>query len=82
MKYSFKCTCGDVMVVDAENREEAVKKIQDMMGQDAINQHMSEKHQGQPVPSKEQSDQMVEQMVVEGDLSEKKEEEGGETPTA
>lgn len=64
-KYSFTCTCGHKVTADAENKEEAVKKIQDMMGQDAINAHMAEKHPGDPVPTKEQSDQMVEQMVVE-----------------
>lgn len=69
MKYSFKCSCGDVMTVDAENREEAVRKLQEMMTEEKIPAHMSEKHPGEPVPSKEQVNQMIEEGTVEGDLS-------------
>lgn len=66
MTYSMTCTCGDVMSVEAENREEAVGKLKGMMSAEAIASHFAEKHSGQPVPSKEQSDTMVEQMVREG----------------
>ena len=38
------CTCGDVMSVDAENREEGVMKMKAMMTQDAIDAHCAEKH--------------------------------------
>ena len=47
MKYSMKCMCGDVMDMEAENREEAVRKFKEMMTQDAIDAHMAEKHPGQ-----------------------------------
>ena len=41
------CTCGDVMGVEAETREEAVTKMKAMMTQDAIDAHVAEKHPGQ-----------------------------------
>ena len=65
MKYSFTCTCGHKITVDAATKDEAVTKIQEMMSQDAIGAHMPEKHSGDPVPTKEQSDAMIAQMVVE-----------------
>lgn len=54
------------MSVEGESRDEAVRKLQGMMNADAIAAHFADKHQGQPVPSKEQSDSIVEQMVKEG----------------
>ena len=59
------CTCGDTMPVDAENREEAVEKFKGMMTEDAIAQHCAEKHPGEPVPSKEQVDAMIDQTTKE-----------------
>lgn len=70
MKYSIKCTCGDVMTVEAENREEAVEKLKGMMSEEALKAHFDEKHPGQSVPAKADSDAMIEQMTVEGDLNE------------
>lgn len=67
MKYSFTCTCGDVMSVDAENREEAVAKLKEMMSEKATAEHMAEKHAGEPVPSQEQIHMMIEQGTVEGE---------------
>lgn len=68
MKYSFTCTCGDIMSVDAENKEEAVAKLKEMMsGEEVIAQHMAEKHAGEPVPSQEQIHMMIEQGTVEGE---------------
>lgn len=66
MTYSMTCTCGQVMSVEAENRDEGVAKLKEMMNADAIAKHFADKHSGQPVPSKEQSDSIVEQMVKEG----------------
>ena len=60
-KYSMTCTCGDTMTVDADSREQAVDKFKGMMTEDAIAQHCADKHPGEPVPSKEQSDMMIEQ---------------------
>lgn len=71
MKYSMKCTCGDVMTVDAASKDEAVTKFKEMMDQKALDTHWSEKHPNDtmPKPTLEQSHMMIEQSVVEGDLS-------------
>lgn len=78
MKYSLKCTCGDVMTVDASSRDEAVAKFKEMMGPDAVAAHFAEKHAGQPVPAQDQVNAMVESGVMEGDMSN----EGGMAPTS
>lgn len=51
MKYAMTCSCGHEMSVDAENRDEAVSKMKMMMGEQAIAQHMAEKHPGEPMVS-------------------------------
>lgn len=69
MKFAMKCTCGHVIDVDAPNHEEAVEKIQDIMSEDAIAAHMAEKHVGEPVPTKEQSDMNIEQNTYQVDAA-------------
>jgi hypothetical protein len=49
------------MKVQANNRDEAVSKIQSMMNKDAVAAHMKEKHAGEPVPSVAQVHQMIAQ---------------------
>lgn len=73
MKYSFQCSCGDVMTVDAEGKEEAVAKLKGMMGEEQLKEHMATKHPGEPVPSVEQTHMMIEQTTVEGDLGKQSE---------
>lgn len=51
MDYSMTCTYGDTMKVSAATREEAVTQLKGMMTEEAIAQHMQEKHPGDPVPS-------------------------------
>ena len=70
MKYSMKCTCGDVLTCDAANRDEAVAKFKGMMTPDAVLKHFTEKHPGQPVPTPEQEQANIEQAVVEGETGE------------
>lgn len=70
MKYSFKCTCGQIMTVDGNNREEALQNAKDMMTEEAVKSHMEEKHPGQPVPSQDQVYAMIEETLVEGDMNE------------
>ena len=76
MKFSLKCTCGDVMTVDAASRDEAVAKFKEMMGPDAVAAHFAEKHAGQPVPPMDQVTAMIDSGVVEGDLND----QGGTAP--
>ncbi|HEX9721660.1 MAG TPA: hypothetical protein VGA53_00150 [Candidatus Paceibacterota bacterium] len=60
-KYSMTCTCGHEMTVDAESKEQAVEQLKSMMTEEAIASHCAEKHPGEPVPSKEESDANIEQ---------------------
>jgi hypothetical protein len=46
-QFSMTCTCGDTMMIDAANRDEAVQKFKDMMTPETIANHMAEKHPGQ-----------------------------------
>lgn len=41
------CTCGDVMSVEGASREEAVSKMKATMTEDAVAQHLAEKHPGE-----------------------------------
>lgn len=53
-KFSMTCTCGHVMEVDAESREEAVQKMKDQMTPEAVKAHMDEFHQGEAPLTQEQ----------------------------
>lgn len=63
MTYKFVCTCGHEVTADAEGQEEAIEKIKGIMTEEAVAQHMAEKHPGDPVPSKEQYDMLLSQNV-------------------
>lgn len=69
MVYSFKCSCGDVVIANADTREEAIDKIAQAMTQEMVEAHMKEKHPGDHVPSAEEERAMIAQEVKEGDLS-------------
>lgn len=60
MTFSMTCTCGDVMTVEAETRDEAVGKMKEMMNESAVAAHMAEKHPGDPVPPVAEVHQMIE----------------------
>jgi len=64
-KYSTKCTCGHRITVVAQDREDAIVKIKQIRSVGAIAAHMLDKHKGDPVPSKEQSDANVEKMIYQ-----------------
>lgn len=59
MKFKMTCTCGDVMEVEAANREEAIVKLKGIMNDEMVAKHMAEKHSGQPVPSMDQIGMMI-----------------------
>jgi hypothetical protein len=62
--YSMTCTCGDTMTLAAPTREAAVSMFKAGMTEQAIDQHMREKHQpGEPKPTVEQAHAMIEQTV-------------------
>jgi len=53
------------MTVDAPNREEAVSMMKAGMTQEALDQHMAERHQpGEPKPSLEQAHAMIDQLLA------------------
>lgn len=53
-KFSFKCTCGHVMSVEAAIREEGVAKMKAMMTQQALDDHMAQNHKPEdPKPTLE-----------------------------
>jgi len=55
-QWQSTCTCGMVVgPVEANSKEEALDKMMDIMTPEAIQQHMAEKHPGEPVPSPEQA---------------------------
>lgn len=50
MNFSMTCSCGDIMKVEAANREEAVTKMKAMMTQVAVDAHWVEKHTTDQMP--------------------------------
>lgn len=68
------------MTVDAASREEAVAKLKAMMTPDAVNQHFAQKHTDQPVPPYDAVMAMLDQGVMEGDMSTGS--DGGSSPSA
>jgi len=61
MTYSMTCSCGDVMTVQANTRDEAVKKLKSLMNEEAVTEHMARKHAGEKVPTLGQVQTMIEQ---------------------
>ena len=64
-KFSMTCSCADTMTVAAENREEAVAKLKEMMTADAIAAHCAEKHPDQPAVSVEACHAEIDANTVE-----------------
>lgn len=63
MKYMMKCSCGDVMDIQANSKEEAIGKFKGIMTAETIAKHFQEKHQGEKVPTQEQVHMMIAQQV-------------------
>lgn len=49
-KYSFTCTCGDKLSVEAMDEAEAKTKLAEMMPEEGMKAHFADKHAGQEVP--------------------------------
>lgn len=64
-KFSFKCSCADVISVDANTKEEAVEKFKAMLTVEEVAKHYTAKHAGQPVPDAASEAAMLEQGVYE-----------------
>lgn len=63
MKFSMTCSCGDVVPMEAANREEAVAKYKAMMTEEMAAKHFADKHPGQAVPPIDQIHAMIEKEV-------------------
>lgn len=61
--FSMTCSCGDVMTVEAENRDEAMAKMKEMWTQEVIDKHMAEKHPGEPALTLAQAHTQIEQKL-------------------
>ena len=62
--FTMTCTCGDVITLDAPDRDAAVGQLKGMMDEAGIAHHFAEKHPGQPVPPVDQVHAMLEQGVT------------------
>lgn len=60
MTYTMSCSCGDVVTVEGTTREEAVKNLKKKMTEQAVAEHMKQKHPGEKVPTCEQIRSMIE----------------------
>lgn len=65
MTYEMKCDCGKTVSVVAADRDEAIRKIKEIMTEDAIREHMAAEHPGQPVPTAEQAHANIEQYLTQ-----------------
>jgi hypothetical protein len=63
--FQMTCSCGDVMKVEAETREEGVTKMKEMMDQTAIEKHCAEKHADQPVMTVEEVHASIDKDLVD-----------------
>lgn len=61
MTYSMTCSCGDVMTVQGNTRDEAVKNLKSLMNKEAVTEHMARKHAGGKAPTLGQVHAMIEQ---------------------
>lgn len=64
-EFTMECNCGDKMTVQASSREEAVAKFKEMMNEEAVKAHMTEKHAGDPMPTLAEVHAMIEKGVTE-----------------
>jgi len=61
MTYSLTCSCGDILFVKGQTREDAVKHMKTLMSAATVYEHMAQKHIGDAVPTIEQVHQVIEQ---------------------
>ncbi len=61
MTYSMTCSCGHVMTVQGNTRDEAVKNMKALMTEKALTEHMAQKHAGEKAPTVGQVHAMIEQ---------------------
>ena len=63
-KFKMTCSCGDTMMVDATDRDDAVSQFKAMMNESTIKAHMEQKHPGDPIMSVAECHAMIESQVT------------------
>ncbi len=61
MTYSLACSCGDILSVKGQTREDAVNHMKTLMSAATVYEHMAQKHIGDSVPTIEQVHEIIEQ---------------------
>ncbi len=62
--FKFTCTCGQIVIVQADSKEEALLKLMEVVDTDLV-KHMSEKHPGEPIPPVRNAKEYVDEHTVE-----------------
>lgn len=63
--FSLTCSCGQLMTLDAPNKDAAVDMFRAGMTQQALDDHFRQHHQpSEPKPALEQAHAMIGQMVA------------------
>jgi len=63
--FSYVCSCGDVMNVEASSRKEAIGKMRAMLTKSKIEQHYADKHPDEVVPLVKDVHESIDQNIVE-----------------
>lgn len=63
-QYQMTCDCGEVLKVEASNRDGAIAMLKGMMDTTGIMIHMEKKHPGQPAIPVADYHQMIDEQTV------------------
>jgi hypothetical protein len=63
--YEMRCDCGKTVAVEAANRNEAIRKVKEIMTEETIREHMQTEHPDQPILTPEQAQAMIEQKLTQ-----------------
>jgi hypothetical protein len=61
--YQLACSCGDIMEVRANSKEEAAEKLKNMMDESAIEAHFMSKHPSEEIPTVAMVHEMISETI-------------------
>jgi hypothetical protein len=61
--YQLACSCGDIMEVRADSKEDAVQKLNTMMDERTIEAHYMSKHPDEEIPTVAMVHEMIAEMT-------------------
>jgi len=61
MTFVMRCSCGEEMTAKGRTREKAVMKLKTLLSEEAVYEHMAQKHIGETVPTIEGVHAAIEQ---------------------